>query len=110
MSDTPETDALGTFTVFDHAGQPYQSDLVPGDFARRLERERDALKKQVDQTPKVGDVYTLKANNLDVVITDVKISIEFKSMFSCKKNGVLAMKHSRYWEPEEFYKKFNKTK
>lgn len=46
MSDTPETDALGPFTVFDHAGQPYQSDLVPGDFARRLELERDALKSK----------------------------------------------------------------
>jgi hypothetical protein len=44
MSDTPETDKFCPFTTYDHAGQPYQSDLVPGDFARRLELERDEYK------------------------------------------------------------------
>jgi hypothetical protein len=64
MNDTPETDALGTFTVFDHAGQPYQSDLVPGDFARRLERERDELKKRLLENEKYGPWEVISEINL----------------------------------------------
>jgi hypothetical protein len=73
MSDTPETDALGTFTVFDHAGQPYQSDLVPGDFARRLELERNALKKQLSEIEKYWVDAELARNELRSRLSDALV-------------------------------------
>lgn len=92
MSDTPETDALGTFTVFDHAGQPYQSDLVPGDFARRLERERDEARRVSEDWERwIKEVLTDFRIPHDAHTEGMRIALTYwmvdMNLLSCDGNG-----------------------
>ena len=49
-SDTPETDAEER-SEYDNQGRPYDEGIVDADFARKLERERNALREQIRNSP-----------------------------------------------------------
>jgi hypothetical protein len=75
MSDTPETDEnscnLGD-KIYLSMRPDYSGDWVLSDFARKLERERDALKAELNETIKEAYRYKGEASALKELLFTLK--------------------------------------
>lgn len=81
MSDTPETDA-STISRHDYWGDDLDpnGDIVPADFARRLERERDAARRVTNAS------ITLDHSEVIFTFSSDEAAREFYGRFERKGN------------------------
>ena len=98
MSDTPETDEAS----FDYDARAEY--WVDAEFAKKLERERDALKERIAKFPEIGASYLCKDSNCEVLVTEVGITVLTEFLHKPWKTKDFRLIHVKKWDPSKFVK------